>query len=68
MSVELVGIVGALAGMLVSYAILRTHISNVRADNCQDAYEKGWSEGYDVGYNQSKPTKTRAKRIRKADA
>lgn len=65
MSVELVGIVGALAGMLVSYAILRTHISNVRADNCQDAYEKGWSEGYEIGLQASKPK--RVKKIRKAD-
>ncbi len=48
-------IVSALAaiGLVIAWFVLREYVDRVRKDLHTDAYEEGWSHGYDVGNKHS---------------
>lgn len=56
---QFAGFIGALIGFITAYAILKTHIANVKEESYQDAYESGWANGYEVGVRQARPKRTR---------
>lgn len=59
MTIQLAAFIGGAVGFATAYAILKTHIANVRAEDHQDAYENGWANGYEVGVRQARPKRTR---------
>lgn len=65
MDTTLAVVCGALIGAAITFALMRTYCQNVAHDRHLDAYEEGWTNGYDVGVKAPRPK--RVKTIRKAD-
>lgn len=61
-TVIIAGVVGLAAGVLIA----KLYIDSVSKERHTDAYEEGWSHGYDIGLKAPRPK--RVKTIRKADA
>lgn len=66
MTTTLAVVCGALIGMAITFAFMRAYCENVANERHLDAYEEGWSNGYDIGLRAPRPK--RVKTIRKADA
>lgn len=60
-TVIIAGVVGSAAGVLIA----KLYLVSAAQDKATDAYEEGWSHGYDVGLKAPRPK--RVKTIRKAD-
>lgn len=62
MTVQLAAFIGGLVGCASAYALFRKHLANVKADRCRDAFEDGWSQGYEVGLRAERPKRTRKRK------
>jgi hypothetical protein len=60
-TVVIAGLVGAAVGVIVA----KLAIASAEGEKATDAYEEGWSHGYDVGLQANRPKRTRKP---KADA
>lgn len=58
-TVIIAGIVGAAVGVVVA----KLYVASAEGEKHTDAYEEGWSHGYDVGLQANRP-----KRVRKPKA
>lgn len=65
MTIQVAAFIGLVAGCVMAYVLLRSHIANLKEAHYQDAYESGWANGYEVGVRQARPKRTRKP---KADA
>lgn len=54
-TVIIAGVVGSAAGVLIA----KLYLASAAQDKATDAYEEGWSHGYDVGLQASRPKRTR---------
>lgn len=56
--------VAGLCGAIVGLVVAKLYVVKYQEDGRTEAYEEGWSNGYDIGLQANRPKRTRT---RKAD-